>query len=108
MDLGLFQATTGQRIGVRCSTVWNWENSWSVPELRHLPKIIAFLGYDPRPEPEDLAERLVWYRQGRGWSQKRFAEVLGIDPATLARWERGERKPTEEYARRVEAALGKM
>ena len=56
-------------------------------------KIIDFLGYHPRPMPETLPERLGWYRKSKGWSQKLFAEVLGVDQSTLARWERGERNP---------------
>jgi len=38
-------------MGVDPSTIWNWERGWSHPELRYLPAIIAFLGYDPRPKP---------------------------------------------------------
>jgi transcriptional regulator with XRE-family HTH domain len=29
-----------------------------------------------------------------GLSHRRFATVLGVSPATLARWENGQRKPT--------------
>jgi transcriptional regulator with XRE-family HTH domain len=80
-------------VGVHCSTIWNWERSRAVPEFRHLPKIVAFLGYDPRPVPASLPERLVWYREGNGWSQEKFAKALGVDQSTLARLERRERKP---------------
>lgn len=70
--------------------------------------IIAFLGYDPRPVPAFLPERLVWYRQGKGWSQRRFAEVLGVDPTTLARWEKGERQPIGDYRKLGYSIIGRV
>lgn len=60
LELGLLQRTIGQRIGVHCTTVWNWEKGRADPELRFLPKIIAFLGYDPQPMLAALPERLVY------------------------------------------------
>jgi transcriptional regulator with XRE-family HTH domain len=32
-----------------------------------------------------------------GLSQKEAAHILGVDPGTLARWERGEREPTGAF-----------
>ena len=29
------------------STIWNWEANRSSPQLRFIPRIIAFLGYNP-------------------------------------------------------------
>jgi hypothetical protein len=63
-------------MGVHCLSVTNWERGKTEPEFRHLPAIIAFLGYDPRPEPVTLPERLVWYREGKGWSRAQLAEAL--------------------------------
>src|SRR5687768_14376449 len=59
-----------------------------------MPVIIAFLGYNPLPEAATLGERLVRQRTTLGMSQKNAAIEMGVDPATLARWERGEREPT--------------
>jgi DNA-binding XRE family transcriptional regulator len=44
---------------------------------------------------------LVWYREGKGWSQKRLADEVGVDPTTLARWEREERQPAVECCQKV-------
>lgn len=44
------------------------------------PKIIKFLGYDPRPEPTSLPGRLLAFRTGRGMSQKSKVGKLGVDP----------------------------
>jgi len=49
-----------------------------------MPAIIDFLGYDPLPQPNTLAEQLVRKRTGRGMSQEESARELGVDPSTLA------------------------
>jgi transcriptional regulator with XRE-family HTH domain len=47
MDLGLRQSDVAERIGVGTPTVNYWENGHFNPEVRYVPKIVAFLGYDP-------------------------------------------------------------
>jgi transcriptional regulator with XRE-family HTH domain len=105
MDLKLLQKDIGQRLGVHCLTITNWELGKTKPEIRHLPTIISFLGYDPRSMPVTIPERLVWYREGKGWAQVHFAGVLGVDPSTIAKWERGERKPLGRYLDSVKMQL---
>ncbi len=105
LDLKLLQREAGQRIGVSAATIWLWEHGRVFPEVKYLPAIIAFLGYNPSPEPATLSERLVWFRQSKGWTQKQFAKVLGVDPTTLARWERGERVPKGQYMVKVSTKL---
>lgn len=39
----------------------------------------------------ELGERLARARIARGWTQERLAEVVGIEPVTLSRWETGDR-----------------
>ena len=95
----------GQRIGGSVSDVWNWENNWVSPAVKFMPAIIAFLGYNPLPKPETLPEQLVWFRKSKGWTQKVFAEVLGVDQSTLAGWERGERSPRGVYIKNVVTVL---
>jgi len=78
-----------------------WESNTATPELRYMPAIICFLGYDPQPEANGWGERLVRRRTSLGLSQRAAAQHLGIDPATLARWERGEREPTGRFLARA-------
>lgn len=62
-----------------------------------MPKVIEFLGYVPfEKEPETLGEKIVCYRWLKGMTQKELARQLGVDPGTLAQWERGEREPKNE------------
>ena len=107
MDLGLPQKVAAQRMGGCVATITNWERNRTQPELRHLPKIIAFLGYDPLPSPTTLAERLLHFRQVRGLTQYQLARIIQVDPTTVARWERGERQPLAESRKQVEAILAR-
>jgi transcriptional regulator with XRE-family HTH domain len=90
-------------MGVDASTIWNWEKGRSHPEIRYLPAIISFLGYDPRPRPASLSEQLTWYREGKGWTQARLADALHVDPTTLGRWEQGKKDPWGIYRERIDA-----
>ena len=72
-----------------------------------MPAILAFLGCDPSPQPGSLGRRLRHCRRVRGMTQAALAARLGVDPGTLARWEREERVPTGKYLRRVEEACKK-
>jgi transcriptional regulator with XRE-family HTH domain len=108
LDLGFDQKTIGQRIGVCCLTITGWEKGRTKPKVRHLPAIITFLGYDPRTEPKSLPEWLARFREGKGWSQKRMAEFLGVDEATISGWERGEHTPTRKSVEKIETALAEV
>ena len=50
-------------------------------ELRHRP--------EPPAEPVDIAA----FRAGPGLSQREFADLLGLDIATLENWEQGRARP---------------
>ena len=105
LDLQLLQSDVAQRLGVTECCIWNWENNATTPVFPHWPAIIEFLGYNPLPKPQTPAEQLVRARKIRGLSQQEMAWSLGIDPSTLARWERGEREPTGMFLSRVQRFL---
>ena len=87
--LGLQQKRVAAQIGVTVDTLRNWEKGKTRPVVAHMPAIIEFLRYDPTPQPENLAERLRARRRALGWSIRRAALALGVDPGTWADWERG-------------------
>ena len=107
LDLSLLQREVAEIIGVDETSVHNWEINKALPMLRCLPAIIAFLGYNPLPEPTTIAEKLVQYRSIRGIHQDELAKRIGVDPATLARWERGEREPSGKHLKQVEVLLAR-
>ncbi len=63
--------------------------------------IVEFLGFDPLPEGNDLAGKLLHHRKTRGMSQKQFAAQIDVDPGTPARWERSERQPDEKQLKKL-------
>jgi DNA-binding XRE family transcriptional regulator len=75
-------------------TITNWESNATLPEVRYIPAIIEFLGYDPLPLANSLPERLVAARKRLGLSQRKMAVKLGVDPATLMGWEAGRHQLT--------------
>ena len=79
------------------TTVHHWEVKATEPVLRHIPKIIKFLGYNPLPPAQSLAEQIVRYRKTIGLSREQLAKRLGVDPGTLWRWEAGRREPKGKY-----------
>lgn len=95
LDLGLLQREVAE-------TITNWELNQTKPALQFLPGIIGLLGFDPTPPSASHGERLKAARRRAGLSQERFAELLGIDPGTLSRWERNLRMPIRRHLRIAE------
>ncbi len=96
METGLLQRDLRKRFGLEKETYANWEKDRCSPAMKHWPGIIAFLGYDPNPEPETLGERLLAHRRRHGLSRLALALQLGIDETTLWRWETDQRRPERE------------
>lgn len=105
LALKLLQKDVAERIAVNKTSVFNWEANTSTPEIRYMPEIIAFLGGNPLPSANTLAEQLVRQRTTLGLSRKEAAAKIGVDPGTLARWERGEREPAGGHLGRVKRFL---
>jgi len=97
LDLKLTKRDVAKRFGVDDVTIYLWEKNRVRPSLAQIPKIIEFLGYDPfKKKTENLGEKILAFRRVQGLTQKKLAAQLGIDQATLARWERGMHKPSKK------------
>jgi DNA-binding XRE family transcriptional regulator len=88
-ELGLFRKQAARQIGVKEWTLLKWEHGMATPLVSFYPRIIAYLGYEPWPKPETLAEMLLAQRCRQGFSAKETAEMMGIDPGTYSRMEQG-------------------
>jgi len=97
----MLQKQVAEQIGVDKTSIHNWETGVTGPGFEYMPAIIRFLGYNPLPEGNGWGERLLRRRTSLGISQEASAKRLGLDPSTLARWERGEREPTGALLSRV-------
>lgn len=105
LDLGLWQKQVAEQIGVDETTLYNWEKQRTVPKLPYIPKIIAFLGYNPFPPASSLPEKIKNYRRVLGLTQGKMAEMIRIDKSTLAGCEAGKIQPTERTLRLIEESL---
>jgi transcriptional regulator with XRE-family HTH domain len=77
-------------------TIYLWEKNKIKPSLAQIPKILEFIGRDPfEKKTESLADKIKEYRRVHGLSQRNLAARLGVDPATLAGWEKVEHHPNK-------------
>jgi transcriptional regulator with XRE-family HTH domain len=90
LDRDLWQKDVAREIGCSKASLLNRERGRAEPELRFLPAILRFLGYDPRPAPMTFGERLRSAHEAEGLSEEALARRLGFDPGTVAAWERDE------------------
>ena len=87
--MGLMQKEVAKLLGVNTWTILNWEKGRTEPPVESIPTIVQFLGYnDPFPEPKTLPQRLIAKRQAMGWSIKKAATTLGVDPGTWGNWKK--------------------
>ena len=92
--LNLLRQEAAVLLDAHPKTLMWWERDEREPADRFYPAIIRFLGYEPWPEPSNLAEALAAERRRRGLAVKTAAKILDVDEGTWLRWERGEWKPT--------------
>jgi transcriptional regulator with XRE-family HTH domain len=78
------------RLGVGPETIRHWESGeTNIPPVERIPAVLEFLGYDPFVEPVSISDRLRAVRRRSGWSIRRAAAHLGVDPTTWGEWEHG-------------------
>lgn len=84
----LSQIALSKILGVTEDSITFWENGRSQPQVRYYPAIFSFLGYYPfEHEANSITGKLKQVRYYNGWTCKEFAKVLGVDVATVTRWE---------------------
>jgi len=67
--------------------------------------VIAFLGYDPTPASQTLADRLEAKQRSRGVSLAQVARYLGWDPGSLRRYLDGTWRLSSDRRAALEAFL---
>jgi transcriptional regulator with XRE-family HTH domain len=105
-QLGLYQREAAKGLKVDHFTYINWEKGHTEPYAHSYPAIIAFLGYDPSPEPRTLAGRVRLKRQVLGVTFSQVAQYLGWDGGSLIRYLNGAWRLPEGRRGRLEAFLG--
>jgi transcriptional regulator with XRE-family HTH domain len=104
--LGLRQSDVARRLGAYTSTVNTWENGHFTPDVRFVPGIVEFLGYDPfGPTPTSFPDRLKAARVAAGLTRRQLAARIGVHPGAVAEWERGKKRPGRRSAGRLNELL---
>src|SRR5882672_3091998 len=85
-ELGLLQRAAATQMGISRDTYVNWEKGKTKPVAAQFRPVVAFLSYDPTPEPQTLAERLEAKQRRLGASLAQIARHLGWDPGSLRRY----------------------
>lgn len=105
-ELGLLQREAAAQMGVSAETIANWEKDRARPLAAQFRPVIAFLGYDPSPEPKTLAQRVEAKRRVLGVTFEQVADYLGWDAGTLTRYLNGTWRLSLERADALERFLG--
>lgn len=71
LDRRLPQKDAARAMGCNPVTLLQWEKGRVAPDVRFWPAILAFLGYDPRPEPESSGGRSNGAREDEGPTEPR-------------------------------------
>lgn len=103
----LLQKDLSPLFNVDTFTILNWETGATKPQIKDVPALISFLGYDPEPpSPVTVAEQIWAKRRERGWSQRQAASYMGVDPCTWSSWEQGGTIKRPEHRKLVADFLG--
>jgi hypothetical protein len=77
-DLKLTKVGAGRRLGIGPWRYTRWESGEMDIEAHYFPTIIAFLGYNPLPEPSSLAEAVRRERMSQGLPRRALARRLCV------------------------------
>jgi transcriptional regulator with XRE-family HTH domain len=94
MDLGMSQVDLARVLGVDPWTLLNWEKDRARPRARHMAQIWELLGEAGQLAPRDVPAQVRFARLRLGLTQAQFAELLGVNPSTVLRWEQGRTMPS--------------
>ncbi|MDP2331827.1 MAG: helix-turn-helix transcriptional regulator [Reyranella sp.] len=87
--LSLLQREAAEQMGILTETYANWEKDKTAPVAAQFRPVVAFLGYDPTPAAQTLAERLQAKRRELGVTFSEVARHVGWDEGTLTRYLNG-------------------
>jgi len=95
IDLKLSQAVVARIIKVSEDTITYWENSRAEPRISLIPRVIAFLGYNPYEiDASTLGGKIKQFRYTKGLSIKNFSKLVSVDPLIVKACENDELTPT--------------
>ena len=116
-NAGLTQKELAQKMGLSFQSIAQWENDLRKPKIETLKKIADALecpidtfttdDFDEEiPSPSLIGRKIRDCRIAVGLTQQELATKIGVDGATVGRYERGELKIKAETLKKIEEALG--
>ncbi len=99
---GLKKYETAALLQIDQNTLYQWENNICFPKVYLMPKIIAFIGYDPLfKDPSSLAEQVAHYRRVKGFSRVKLGKLIGVTPDMISAIEQGKKGASEKMVEKV-------
>jgi transcriptional regulator with XRE-family HTH domain len=106
-ELGLHQWQVAELFGVHRFAILSWEAGRSKPQLKDVPVLIKFLGYDPEPPNlRTIGEHLYAKRRLLGMSYRQLGKHLGFSHDVLMYWEQGRIIRVKEHRKRIAVFIG--
>ena len=102
---GITKRNLAKKWRVHPEVVGLWERGEHCPRVRYMPAIIAFIGHANWLPDTTFANRLFKHRMLQGLPKDGLADLLGVDPRTIARWERGQ-FPSSQKQTEIDLYLG--
>jgi DNA-binding XRE family transcriptional regulator len=88
LNKGWTRLRASTHLEVSEDTYRNWEWNWCTPELRHMKKVIDFLGFNFWDDgTNSLSNRRLLYRIDHNLTQQELANLIDIGKTTIGRIE---------------------
>jgi hypothetical protein len=104
--LNLTRKAAAKRMGLDPDSLENWEKNRTRIAVRFYPSLIAFLGYNPLPEPRTRGEAVRRQRVTLGLSVGRLGTLERVYPTTVCRLESDRSKMAKRPISAVLRVLG--
>ena len=102
-ELELRQVDVAGLIDVKEESITNWENNLTEPEIRYMPAIIRFLGYNPFSfDIKVFGSKIKYIRYSRGLTHNALGKFIGVNASTIGSWEKGEHHPQKNTQKIVD------
>lgn len=116
-NAGLTQKELAQKMGLSFQSIAQWENDLRKPKIETLKKIAVALEcpidtftaddlIEEIPSPELISKKIHDCRTAAGLTQQELAEKIGLDGATIGKYERGILRPKSETLKKIADVLG--
>lgn len=103
---GLKKYETAALLKIDQNTLYQWENNICFPKAYLMPRILAFLGYDPLfKDPSSLSEQVAHYRRVKGLSCQKLGQQMGVSSQVIKAVELGKGDVSEKMVEKVTAFM---